>query len=266
MNKSIALVTGASSGFGWVTAQRLHAAGHRVFGSSRSGRGGPAGVEMLQLDVTRQDSVARCIDSIGPLDILVNNAGVALSGACEETSVEEAQGLFETNLFGVMRVTSAVLPGMRARGRGRIVNVGSLSGAISVPFHGVYAASKHALAGYSDALRHELRPFGIRVSLVEPAAHRTSIQMALPASQLSVYDGPRARVIAIIQRQVARGADPARVAEVILRAATVAEPSARYRVGRKATLASVALWALPRAWLERFVRREFQLGEGFACS
>jgi short-subunit dehydrogenase len=264
MIKKIALVTGASSGFGWVTAQRLVEAGLRVLGTSRSGRHGPPGVEMLALDVTDHASVARCVDAAGALDVLINNAGQAFAGACEETSVEEARALFEVNLFGVMRMVSTVLPGMRARRSGIIVNVGSLSGAISVPFHGVYAASKHALCGYSDALRHELRPFGIRVSVVEPAAHRTHIQMALPSAQLPVYDAPRARVIAIIQRDIARGDDPSRVAEVIVRAVGAANPRARYRVGRKAALATFALRALPSALLERVVRREFALGEGSA--
>jgi short-subunit dehydrogenase len=258
MDQRIALVTGASSGFGWLIAQRLLAGGYRVFGTTRGSRGGPPGVEMLALDVTDDASTARCA-ALGPIDILINNAGVAFAGACEETSAAEARALFETNLFGVMRVTAAVLPGMRNRGRGSIVNVGSLSGLISVPFHGIYAASKHALAGYSDALRHEVRPFGVRVSLVEPAAHRTSIQMARPANPLALYDSPRARVIAIIQQQIERGDDPARVAEVIVRAAIATNPRARYRVGRKAALAELGLWLLPRRWLERFVRSEFAL-------
>jgi NAD(P)-dependent dehydrogenase (short-subunit alcohol dehydrogenase family) len=255
----VALVTGASSGFGALTALRLRALGFHVVGTSRHP---PPGSDLIALDVDRDDSVRACVArvlALGPIDVVVNNAGRAMLGACEETTAAEARALFETNLFGVMRVTSAVLPAMRARRRGRIINLGSVSGFVGVPFHGVYAASKHALAGYTEALRHELRPFGIHASLIEPAAHRTAFQMVQPAAPEAVYDAPRGRVEAIIRAQIDHGDDPARVVDAIVRAATHARPRLRYRVGGNATFAALARRILPGGLFERVVRREFQL-------
>ncbi|WNG48657.1 SDR family NAD(P)-dependent oxidoreductase [Archangium minus] len=259
----VALVTGASSGFGRVTAATLMTRGFRVFGTSRRVVDHPQGIEMLELDVDSDDSVRDCIAELlgraGRLDVLVNNAGRAMVGACEETSAEEARALFETNVFGVMRTVSAVLPTMRTQRRGTIVNIGSLSGFVGVPFHGVYAASKHALAGYTEALRFEVRPYGIGVCLVEPAAHRTGIQMARPHGPLPHYDSGRETVEAIIRKQIETGSSPQRVADVIAAAATSAAPRFRYRVGGKATFAAWARRLLPVATFETVVRREFRL-------
>jgi short-subunit dehydrogenase len=258
---AVALITGASSGFGAVTASLFVARGLRVFGTSRSGTGGVPGVDMLPLDVDRDDSVRDCVAELsrraGRIDIVVNNAGRAMVGACEETSADEARALFETNVFGPMRVVSTVLPIMRAQGAGHIVNVGSVSGFVGVPFHGVYAATKHALAGYTESLRQEVAPFGIRVSLVEPAAHRTQIQMCRPAELLPLYDVGRERVEAIIRAQIESGDAPERVAEVVLEAATRARPAFRYRVGGKARFAAIARRLLPLSLFERVLQREF---------
>jgi NAD(P)-dependent dehydrogenase (short-subunit alcohol dehydrogenase family) len=259
----VALITGASSGFGLGIAARFAALGMRVFGTSRSGQGGAAGVELLALDVDQDASVraavAEVLSRAGRLDILVNNAGRAMVGAGEETSADEARSLFETNLFGVMRMVSAALPAMRQQRRGAIVNVGSASGFVGVPFHGVYAASKHALAGYTEALRYEVRSLGITVSLVEPAAHRTGISMIRPRSLLPHYDGDRGRVEAIIRAQIDGGDSPERVVDAVMVAATHPSPRFRYRVGNKARLGAFARWLLPEGLFERFVRREFQL-------
>jgi short-subunit dehydrogenase len=218
---------------------------------------------MLPLDVDRDDSVRECMAELlrraSRLDVVVNNAGRAMVGACEETSAEEARALFETNVFGVMRVVAAALPTMRAQGRGAIVNVGSLSGFIGVPFHGVYSASKHALAGYTEALRHELRPFGVSVSLIEPAAHRTGIRMARPRAPLPDYAAGAERVEAIIRAQIEHGDSPERVVDTIVRAIASDAPRFRYRVGRKAVLGVFARNVLPEGWFESFVRREFSL-------
>jgi short-subunit dehydrogenase len=218
---------------------------------------------MLLLDVDQDDSVRDCIDVLlkraGRIDVVVNNAGRAMVGACEETSAEEARALFETNVFGVMRIISAVLPSMREQRRGAIVNVGSLAGSIAVPFHGVYAASKHALAGYSEALRLELAPFGIRVSLVEPQAHRTQIQMIKSRAPQAQYDQARAHVEAKIRRDIEAGDSPERVVDVIVAATTARAPRPRYRVGRRAQAAVWARRVLPAGLFERMLRREFGL-------
>jgi short-subunit dehydrogenase len=260
---SVALVTGASSGFGELTAKRLAREGYRVFGTSRGPHSGYPGVEMLRMDVDDDASVTRCVADVlarsGRVDLLVNNAGRAMLGACEETSASEARALFETNLFGVMRLVNAVLPSMRRQGCGAIVNVGSLSGFVGVPFHGAYAATKHALAGYSEALRLEVRPFGITVALVEPAAHRTQIQMIRPGQLQPLYDRGRERVGAIIRRQIEGGAAPERVVDAIVAAATAPAPHGRYRVGLKAVLGALARRLLPASVFEWALRREFQL-------
>jgi short-subunit dehydrogenase len=258
---TIVLVTGASSGFGAATAAAFAARGMHVVGTSRSGAATAADVEMVALDVDDDASVGWCIDDIerrhGRIDIVVNNAGRALLGAAEETTAAEARALFETNVFGVMRVTNAVLPRMRARGAGAIVNVGSLSGFIGVPFHGVYAATKHALAGYTEALRLEVEAFGIRVVLVEPAAHATHIAMPRSERLLAHYDDARERVGAIIRGQIEGGGDPRRVADAIVCAAMSERAPWRVRVGAKAALGNVARRLLTTRMFERFLRREF---------
>jgi NAD(P)-dependent dehydrogenase (short-subunit alcohol dehydrogenase family) len=259
----VALVTGASSGIGRLTARRLAGQGFRVFGTSRSGALPEAdqAVTMLPLDVDRAESVEACMGQLwtrtARLDVLVNNAGRATVGACEETSADEAMALFQTNFFGMMRVVSAVLPAMRARGGGRIVNVGSVSGFVAPPFHGVYAASKHAVAGYSEALRQEVRTFGVLVSLVEPDAHRTGIQMRHPRGELPVYDAHRTRVERMIRRQIDTGDDPERIVDAIVTAATSRSPRFRFRVGKTARLAALGKRFLPESVFDAVLLREF---------
>src|SRR5882757_6671232 len=135
---------------------------------------------MLRMDVTDEASVREAVQSVlqqaGQVHALVNNAGYALAGALEETSIEEAQQQFDTNFFGVLRVIQSVLPTMRQQGYGRIVNISSVAGFIPLPYRGMYAASKHALEGYTEALDHEIRQFGIRALLVEPAFTKTDIE------------------------------------------------------------------------------------------
>lgn len=168
-------VTGVSSGIGREIAQLLAARGARVFGTARNPKSAQPipSVEMVRMEVTDDSSVNEAVQAIvrkaGPIQHLVNNAGYAASGALEETSIDEARQQFETNFFGVLRVTNAVLPGMRQTGYGRIVNISSVVGFIPAPYMGIYAASKHAVEGYTWTLDHEVREFGVRAELVEPA-------------------------------------------------------------------------------------------------
>lgn len=259
----VALVTGASSGIGQRTALRFAKLGFQVFGTSRCGGQPFSGVQMLRLDVDDDDSVRSCIAQLlshtGRVDVLVNNAGRAMVGACEETSAVEARELFETNVFGTMRMVSAVLPIMRAQRAGAIVNVGSISGFVGTPFHGVYAASKHAVAGYTEALRLEVAPFGVRVAVVEPAAHRTDIRMVEPGLPQAHYAETRDRVRRLIQAQIDTGDSPERIVDAIVEAALSRSPHARYRVGRKARLLAWLRRVLPHRALELGLRRELQL-------
>src|SRR5438477_12246263 len=175
------LVTGVTSGIGREIAQMLAERGARVFGTARDPK--PAkpihGVEIVQMDVTDDTSVSAAVRGIeqkaGPVQLLVNNAGYSFMGALEETSIEEARQQFETNLFGVLRVTNSVLPGMRQQGYGRIVNISSVLGFLPAPYMGIYVASKHAVEGYTETLDHEVRRFGVRALLVQPAYTRTNL-------------------------------------------------------------------------------------------
>src|SRR5438128_3082436 len=172
---SIALVTGASSGIGEATAKRLATAGYKVYGTSRRGaQAGAESFEMLPLDVTSDESVEAAVRELmrleGRIDLLVNNAGfgVAPAGA-EESSIEQARSIFDTNFFGIVRMTRAVVPHMRRQGGGRILNIGSVLGFLPMPYMALYSATKHAVAGYSDSLDHALRTRAIRLSVIEPA-------------------------------------------------------------------------------------------------
>src|SRR5215831_16453840 len=200
-DRRVALVTGASSGIGEATDARLAAAGFRVFGGSRNGsadRG--AAVEHLVLDVRDDASVRDCIGHVrraaGRLDVLVNNAGYLCAGAVEEVPAAEAQAQFETNYFGVARMTAAVLPGMRERRAGHIITISSLVGLAAVPFWGHYSASKFAVGGLMEALRHEVRLFGISVALVEPGMIRTPFYTPPQPAGIDAYAGPRGRAFA----------------------------------------------------------------------
>src|SRR5262245_34601449 len=178
-DKKIVLITGASSGVGQSTARLLSQNGYKVFGTSRNPDNSEAipTVDMLALDVQAGDSVETCVTAVkseaGRIDVLVNNAAYELAGALEETSIDEAKAQFEINFFGVVRMVKAVLPSMRQQKGGQIINVSSLSGLSSIPFMGIYSASKFALEGYTEALRMEVDPFNIHVSLVEAGFLKT---------------------------------------------------------------------------------------------
>ena len=182
-NQKVAVVTGASSGFGELTARLLAESGFKVFGTSRRSGAIGDGVEMLELDVTLQASVDACIQTVltrsDTIDVLVNNAGQTHASLVEDTPIETAMGVFDTNFWGVVRVTNAVLPIMRKQRSGLIINVGSLAGLVGVPGQGFYAASKHALEGYTETLQTELQQFDIRVSLVEPGFFRTHLHHSM---------------------------------------------------------------------------------------
>src|SRR5437763_9344685 len=179
MKSKVALVTGASSGIGKATAERLAEAGYKVYGTSRRGAQADAqSFEILPLDVTSDESVEAVVTELmrreGRIDLLVNNAGFSVAPAgSEESSIEQARAIFETNFFGIVRMTRAVTPHMRRQGNGRIINIGSVFGFLPMPFGALYAATKHAVEGYSESLDHELRTRGIRVSVVEPAYTKT---------------------------------------------------------------------------------------------
>jgi len=262
-NLGVALVTGASTGIGHATAKTLQNAGFRVFGTSRRAAAERSdGVTMLSCDVTDDASVAKLVDEVlaeaGRIDLLVNNAGIGLLGGAEESSIAQAQELFDVNVFGVLRVTNAVLPTMRRQGKGRIVNLSSVLGLIPAPYSALYASTKHAIEGYSESLDHELRPFGIRVVLVEPAYTRTSFEENLvkPDHLLPIYDSARAGMNAILRKAIETGDDPEVVARTVLKAATEPVPRRRYAAGKMARQVSLLRRFVPESAFDKSLRKQ----------
>lgn len=265
-NLGVALVTGASSGIGNATAKVLQSAGFRVFGTSRHAASEKIdGVAMLTCDVTDDASVAKLVDEVLAearcIDLLVNNAGMGLLGGAEESSTDQAHSLFDVNVFGVFRVTNAVLPTMRRQGKGRIVNLSSVQGFIPAPYFALYSSTKHAIEGYSESLDHELRAFGIRVVLVEPAYTRTSFEnnLARPDRLLKVYDSARAGMNVVVQKAMEKGDSPEVVAKTVLAAATDPAPKRRYAAGKLARQVSFLRRFVPAAAFDKSLRKQLGL-------
>ena len=259
------LITGASSGFGLATSTLLAERGYRVFGTSRKPTSNaPANFEMLQLDVNSDESVKACVEKLlekaGHVDVLINNAGFALFGAIEETSLEEARLQLETNFFGVVKMVSAILPTMRKRRRGQIINIGSLAGHVAIPFQGYYAVTKFALEGFTEALRQETKALGIHVSIVEPGFFKTSLASAAKqtSNKINDYGETRKRVLTEIMKRDANGQDPHIVADTLIKIIESTEPKLHYAVGKdKSGLLFKRL--LPQSIFEGQVRRMFKL-------
>jgi NAD(P)-dependent dehydrogenase (short-subunit alcohol dehydrogenase family) len=263
----VALVTGASSGIGEAAAHELLAAGFTVYGTSRKAAAGEErdGVVFLPLDVTDDQSVADAVLWVlgrsGRIDVLVNNAGLGVTGAAEESSIEQARALFETNLFGSIRMTRAVLPQMRERGSGRIINLSSVLGLLPAPFGALYAATKHAMEGYSESLDHEVREHGVPVLLVEPAYTRTSFDAnAIPADEpLPVYARRREVSDVVIAEAIKGGDEPSVVGEAIVAAATDPRPKLRYPAGPLARRVTKLRRYAPSTVFDRQIRKVNQL-------
>src|SRR2546427_3954750 len=260
------LVTGVASGIGREIARLLGERGARVFGTVRNPQSASPipGVEIVRMDVTDDSSVNEGVQSIvrkaGPIQYLVNNAGYSFMGALEETSVAEARQQFETNLFGVLGVTNAILPGMRQQGFGRIVNISSVLGFLPAPYLGIYAASKHAVEGYTETLDHEIRRFGVRALLVEPAYTRTKIRENTKSAKitLDVYADERKRLTDAVQQNIEHGDDPCIVAEAVYQALTAKSPRLRYPVGKGVALSRMRRF-VPAAIFANTFRNQSQL-------
>lgn len=268
--RGVALVTGASSGIGLVCAEQLTSAGFSVYGTSRhSGRSdGHRAVRMLTLDVRDDASVRACVHRViadaARIDVLVNNAGVAIEGAVEETSLEEIRSLMETNFFGAVRMIRSVLPIMRKQRSGRIINMGSMAGFLPMPFCAAYCASKHALRGFSESLDHEVRNFGIRVSVIEPGFIKTDIVQHSPvaAAPFEPYISERSKPSRAFRKQIAEGVDPNLVAHTVVTAATAAYPSLRYLPDGTSNVAALLRTVLPTPVFDFAFRKGLGIDEG----
>jgi NAD(P)-dependent dehydrogenase (short-subunit alcohol dehydrogenase family) len=264
---SVALVTGASSGIGQATAERLAMAGYKVYGTSRRGaRAGQRTFEMLPLDVTSDESVEAVVKEVmrldGRIDLLVNNAGFSVAPAgAEESSMEQARSIFDTNFFGIVRMTRAVVPHMRHQGAGRIINIGSVLGFLPRPYNALYAATKHAIEGYSESLDHELRTRGIRVLVIEPGYTKTQFDANLleADSKLDEYREVRVALGKQLKEALAAADDPGVVADVVLEAATAARPKLRYTAGGGASRLRLLRRFAPASVVDAGIRKELQL-------
>lgn len=266
-DQKVVLITGASSGVGQAAARLLAGSGYRVFGTSRhpASAGIMPAVEMVRLDVRMDDSVLAAVEAVsrqaGRLDVLINNAGYELAGALEELSSEDARAQFETNFFGVVRMVNAALPLMRRQKGGQIINVGSLSGLSPIPFLGIYSATKFALEGYTEALRHELMPFNIHVSLTEAGFLKTPMMhnRQSGANRIIDYDPWRERALKSIRAAEEDGPGPELVAETLLEIVASKTPRLRYLIGPQAKSVARLRRFLPAGMFEQGVRRTFSL-------
>jgi short-subunit dehydrogenase len=267
MQYKTALVTGASSGIGEVTAKRLAMAGYKVYGTSRRpAKANQRSFELLPLDVTSNESVAATVKEVlcleGRIDLLVNNAGFGIApGAAEESSMEQARSIFETNFFGIVRMTRAVVPHMRFQGSGRIINIGSVLGFLPAPYMALYSATKHAVEGYSESLDHELRTRGIRVTVIEPAYTKTQFDANFlePDSKLEEYREVRAALGKHMKKVLAAAEEPGVVADVVLEAASAAHPKLRYGAGALARRLRLLRRFAPGALMDTGIRKDLRL-------
>jgi NAD(P)-dependent dehydrogenase (short-subunit alcohol dehydrogenase family) len=259
------LITGCSTGIGRAAAERLARAGMTVYATARRPESiedlKAAGCRTLALDVTDEESMRAAVEEVeraeGAVGALVNNAGYSQSGAVETVPLDDVRRQFETNVFGLLRMCQLVLPGMRREGRGRIVNLSSMGGKLTFPGGGIYHATKHAVEALSDAMRFEVRGFGIDVVVIEPGLIRTSFGDAAVAS-VPAGDGPYAEFNEAVAAATARvydgplgrlGSGPEAVAKVIERALTASRPRTRYKVTASARVLMGQRSLLPdRAW------------------
>lgn len=263
------LITGASSGIGQACARHLAQQGYKVFGTSRRPQpGGEEPFDMIPMDVTDDDSVRRGVATVvercGRLDVVVNSAGFGYTGAVEDTSIDEARELFETNFFGLLRVCRAVLPTMREQRAGTIINIGSLGGVIAQPFSGMYCATKFAVEGVTEALRMEVRPFGIHVVLIEPGDTRTAFtanrQWARASQEEPAYAENLERALAVVEHDEQTGISPEAVARSVGRVLRTRSPRLRYAVASPfQRFAAVAKRVMPGGLFERLLMRYYRV-------
>jgi NADP-dependent 3-hydroxy acid dehydrogenase YdfG len=254
VHSTAVLITGCSSGIGHATAQRLGAAGQTVYATARRPEAIADlvgyGCRTLALDVCDEASMTVAVDAVteaeGAVGVLINNAGYSQSGAVESVPIDQMRRQFETNVFGLMRMCQLVLPGMREQGSGKIVNLGSMGGKLTFPGGGLYHATKYAVEAISDALRFEVRGFGVDVILIEPGLIRTSFgEVASASVSETLADGPYAdfnRRVAKLTADAYRGpmsklgGGPDAVARTIEDALKAKRPKARYPVTASARL------------------------------
>jgi len=245
----VVLITGASSGIGKACAEHLHRRGYRVYGTSRRASKFPdksatvteqsGAFHLIPMDVTSDELVEQGIQWIltqeGRIDVVVNNAGYGLAGAVEDTRLEEAKAQLETNFFGVVRVCRAVLPVMREQGDGYIVNISSIGGLVGIPFQSFYSASKFALEGLTESLRMEVKPYGIKVVLIEPGDFNTDLTInrlkARASGNGSIYQSKFTKALGVMEADEMHGPSPERIGFLLEQIITTKSPRLHYTTG-----------------------------------
>lgn len=262
--KQVVLITGASSGFGRIMAQLFVKEGFTVFGTSRNPTNTIiSGVQMLQLDVQSTESVQKCVAAVqekaGKIDILINNAGYMLIGPVEETPVSEMQAQFETNFFGVARMINATLPIMRSQGNGRILIISSLAGLMGIPFKAFYSASKYALEGYAEALKHEVAQFNIHISLLAPGYAKTELGRSKQETPVrnQVYAQQFTHFQKNVTQSISNGLQPITIANTALKVIRSQTPRLHYRIGREAIWLPRIKALLPSSMFDSTLRKRF---------
>ena len=269
MNKKVILITGASSGIGYNAALRLAEQGHKVYGAARRvellEQLRERGVVPIRMDVTDEasmvDGVNSIIDAEGHIDVLINNAGYGYMGAIENVTIAEAKRQLEVNVFGLARLTQLVLPYMRKQHSGRIINTSSVAGKAVIPFGGWYNVSKYSVEALSDALRIEVKPFGIKVCLIEPGGIKTDWGIIAAdnlnaSSQGTDYENAGLNMARLLRRGYTSNllTNPKRVAKAITRAVNAKKPRIRYRLGAGSGLIVILHAILPARWWDGIMR------------
>ncbi|WP_134684280.1 SDR family oxidoreductase [Brevibacillus migulae] len=279
MNRPIVVITGASSGFGLLASAALAKEGYQVIATMRNIRNcdallnaareakAEASIDIVPLDITDETSIKEAADYVieryGSVDLLINNAGVAVGGFVEEIPSAEWERQFSTNVLGLIAVTRAFLPHMRKQRKGTIINMSSISGQIGFPGLAPYAASKHAVEGFSEALRLEMLPHNVYVCMIEPGSYKTDIWKK-SRGQISLRaDSPYAEQMQALNEQVDRiieqAPSPDEVIERILQIARHPAPKLRYPVGRNMRTTLFLKHLLPWSWLEKLILRQLRL-------
>lgn len=258
------LITGASSGIGFAAAKAFAQQGYEVFAAARRVDKlralEPFGVTAVALDITDAAQREAAIGQVGPIDVLINNAGFGFYGPIEDVPEADAKRQFEVNVFSLVELTKLVVPSMRAQGRGRIINTGSMGGRFTMPFGGWYHATKYTVEALSDAMRMELKPFGIDVVLIEPGGIKTEWGIISAANlQKSaaggVYEREATKLATSMQKTYSGSllSDPDVVVKAMVRAVNAKKPRARYLVGRGARLLVGLKTVLPDRAFDRLI-------------
>ncbi|WP_159802149.1 SDR family oxidoreductase [Flavobacterium sp. MK4S-17] len=268
MDKKVVLITGGSSGIGKAIGNFLTDKGYEVYGTSRNPQNaGPSVFPLIALDVRNTESikaaVAEVIQRSGKIDVLVNNAGVGITGPLEEMPAEEIKNNFETNLFGPIEVMKAVLPHMRGQGRGLIINITSIAGYMGLPYRSVYSASKGALELITEAMRMEVKQFGITITNIAPGDFATNIadrRYHAPLVKGSPYEKAYGKTLELMNTHVDSGSNPQQMAEAVYAVMKTPNPDVHYKVGAFMQKFSIVLKrVLPDKMYEKLLMNHYKL-------